>query len=164
MDNFSRKICNFMIVYGIVWMLIMVLFKTAFMLSIVPTESMEGTIKKGDLMISTCYDVGADDLKRYDILIFTPPDRSDQTYVKRLIGLPGETIKVSNGKVYADGIELDDSFVDSNMNNLGDGVFNVPEGCYFFLGDNRDNSNDSRFWVEKFVPLDNILSKVKLIL
>lgn len=163
MDKFSWKLCKIIIVYGVVCVLIMILFNTVFMLSIVPTESMEATIKKGDFLVSTCYDVGEDDLDRYDILIFRSLDEPDQTYVKRLIGLPGETIEVSDGKVYADGVELDDSFVQAPMNSIGDGVYVVPDGCYFFLGDNRNNSKDSRFWVKKYVPLENIQSRVKLI-
>lgn len=164
MDKFSR--CMFKIVFGyiILCLVLMALFKTIFMLSYILSGSMEGTILKGGFVVSTCYDVKAEDLDRYDILVFIPPDEPSETYIKRLIGLPGETIEVSNGKVYADGVELDDSFIQSPMNENGDGVYTVPEGCYFFLGDNRNNSKDSRFWVEKYVPLENIQSKVKLIL
>ncbi len=60
---------------------------------------------------STRYDVDEDELKRYDILTFIAPDNPEITYIKRLIGLPGETIEVKEGKVYADGVELDDSFI-----------------------------------------------------
>lgn len=164
MDKFERKIIKVMVEYGLVCCLGVVLFKTVFMLSYIPSSSMKGTIQKGDFVISTCYDVGADDLERYDILIFIAPDEPDTTYIKRVIGLPGETIEISNGKVYADGLELDDSFIQEPMNGTGDGVYTVPQGCYFFLGDNRNNSKDSRFWEEKFVPLENIQAKARCIL
>ena len=120
----------------------------------------------GDIVFATRYNIGADEIKRYDILIFIPPDNpdnSDETYIKRVIGLPGETIEVKNGKVYADGIELDSSFVKNPMNRKGDGTYVVPEGCYFFMGDNRNQSRDSRFWIEKYVPLENIKGKAKSI-
>ncbi|MEH2929047.1 signal peptidase I [Candidatus Ventrimonas sp. KK005] len=81
-----------------------------------------------------------------------------------MIGLPGETIEVKNGKVYADGVELDNSFLKMPQNRKGDGIYIVPEGCYFFLGDNRNHSNDSRFWDEKYVPLENIQAKARFIL
>lgn len=164
MNKFSRSIYKFLIVYGVVCVLVLILFKTVFMLSFISSGSMEGTIETGDFVISSCYDVGADNLDRYDILIFTPPDEPSKTYIKRLIGLPGELIEVTNGKIYANGVELDDSFIQEPMNSAGDGVYTVPEGCYFFLGDNRNNSKDSRFWNEKYVPLKNIISKVKFIL
>ena len=164
MDKINRKILMFMIVYGMVCCLALCLFKTTFMFSFIPSRSMEGTLQKGDFVISTCYDVGEDDLNRYDILIFIPPDEPDAIYIKRLIGMPGETIEVSNGKVYADGVELDDSFIKEPMNTNGDGVYAVPDGCYFFIGDNRNNSKDSRFWEEKYVPLENIQAKAKFIL
>lgn len=140
-----------------------VVFKTILMLGFVPSASMEGTIKTGDFLISTRYDIGAEDLNRYDIVVFAPPDSPNESYVKRLIGLPGETIEVKNGKVYADGIELDSSYKKGPQNRTGDGVYVVPEGCYFFLGDNRNDSLDSRFWEEKYVPLENIQAKAKFI-
>lgn len=144
--------------------IVTILFQSVWMLSLIPSESMAGTIQEGDFVISTRYDIGSDDIKRYDILIFTPPDEPDVTYIKRVVGLPGETIEVSNGKIYADGVELDDSFVHTPMNRNGDGEFKVPENCYFFVGDNRNNSKDSRFWEEKYVPLENIRAKAKFVL
>lgn len=130
-----------------------------FMFSEVPTESMAGTIEPGDNLACTRFGIGEGEVGRYDILIFTPPDEPGMLYVKRVVGLPGETIVVKNGKVYADGVELDNSFTKAPQNRRGDGVYKVPEGHYFFLGDNRNNSNDSRYWVDEYVPLDNIVAK-----
>lgn len=140
-----------------------ILFKFVFMLSVVPTGSMAGTIAPGDNLVCTRFGIGEEEIERYDILIFTPQDNPEMNYVKRLIGLPGETIEVKDGKVYADGVELDDSFIKDPQNRKGDGVYRVPEGCYFFLGDNRNNSNDSRFWENKFVPAANIKAKARFI-
>lgn len=74
-----------------------------------------------------------------------------------------EAVEVKNGKVYADGVELDNSFTNGPQNRGGDGIYKVPDGCYFFLGDNRNNSNDSRFWKNKHVPAANIKAKAKFI-
>lgn len=132
-------------------------------ISEVPTESMAGTIDAGDNLVCTRFGIEEEKIERYDILIFTPQDNPEMLYVKRLIGLPGETIEVRDGKVYADGVELDNSFTNVPQNRRGDGVYKVPEGCYFFLGDNRNNSNDSRFWKNKYVPAANIKAKAKFI-
>ena len=150
--------------YIVICTILIILLKAVFMLSLIPSASMEGTIMTGDVVISTRYDIGKDELQRYDILVFVPPDKPDMTYIKRVIGLPGETIEVKNGKVYADGVELDNSFLKMPQNRKGDGIYIVPEGCYFFLGDNRNHSNDSRFWDEKYVPLENIQAKARFIL
>lgn len=150
--------------YMVICAIFTILFKAAFMLSLIPTESMEATIMTGDIVISTRYDIWEDDLERYDILVFVSPDDPATLYIKRLIGLSGETIEVRGGKVYADGVELDDSFLKGPQNRRGDGIYVVPEGCYFFLGDNRNRSNDSRFWDEKYVPLENIKAKARFIL
>lgn len=164
MDKFTKKLLIAVIVYFAFAIIVTVLFQTVWMLSLIPSESMAGTIEVGDVVVSSRLDISNKDIERYDILIFIPPDEPDVTYVKRVVGLPGETIEVSNGKIYADGVALDDSFVYVPMNRNGDGVFEVPEGCYFFLGDNRNNSKDSRFWEKKYVPIENIQAKAKFIL
>lgn len=142
---------------------IIIVFKLI-LIAIVPTESMEGTISAGSIILSTRYGIAERDIKRFDILIFNSLDDPETNYVKRVIGLPGETVEVKEGSVYVDGVEIDDSFVKSPMNRKGDGVYEVPEGCYFFLGDNRNNSNDSRFWNKKYVPMGNIKAKARMVL
>lgn len=91
--------------YVTVLVLAAMLCNYVFMLTYVPTCSMAGTIEPGDNVICTRFGIGEDGIERYDILIFNAPDRPDETYIKRVIGLPGETIEVKNGRVYADGQE-----------------------------------------------------------
>lgn len=164
MDRFTKKVLIILGVYSFFAIVILILFQTVFMSSYIPSSSMESTIMTGSIVFSTRYDVDEDELKRYDILTFIAPDNPEITYIKRLIGLPGETIEVKEGKVYADGVELDDSFIKNSQNQVGDGVYEVPEGCYFFMGDNRNNSKDSRFWENPYVPIDDIQAKAKCIL
>lgn len=165
MDRFTKRVVSAMISYAVIITTVIILFKTVFMLSIIPSGSMENTIMTGDVVISTRYDVKKEeDIKRYDILIFNPPDDPSVTYIKRVIGLPGDVVEVKEGSVYVNGVETEDSFVKSPMNRRGDGTYVVPEGCYFFMGDNRNNSRDSRFWDEKYVPLENILARARFVI
>ena len=164
MDSFTKKILIVLGVYTAFAIIVLILFHTTFMLSYIPSSSMESTIMTGNVVFSTRYDIEEEDLERYDILTFIAPDDPDITYIKRLIGLPGEKIEVKDGKVYADGVELEDSFIKDSQNHVGDGVYEVPEGCYFFMGDNRNNSNDSRFWENPYVPIEDIQAKAKCIL
>ena len=164
MDRFTKKVLIILGVYAFFAIVILILFQTVFMLSYIPSSSMESTIMTGNIVFSTRYDVDEDELKRYDILTFIAPDNPEITYIKRLIGLPGETIEVKEGKVYADGVELDDSFIKNSQNQVGDGIYEIPEGCYFFMGDNRNNSKDSGFWENPYVPIEDIQAKAKCIL
>ena len=164
MDRFTKKVLIILGVYAFFAIVILILFQTVFMLSYIPSSSMESTIMTGNIVFSTRYDVDEDELKRYDILTFIAPDNPEITYIKRLIGLPGENIEVKEGKVYADGVELDDSFIKNSQNQVGDGIYEIPEGCYFFMGDNRNNSKDSRFWENPYVPIEDIQAKAKCIL
>lgn len=166
LKKFKKELLRLFVLYIVLMAVFVFIFRIVFMLTLVPTGSMEGTIMSGDIVFATRYNIGVDEIERFDILIFTPPDNpdnTDETYIKRVIGLPGETIEVKDGKVYADGIELDNSFVKNPMNRKGDGIYKVPEGCYFFMGDNRNQSRDSRFWTEKYVPFENIEGKAKSI-
>lgn len=164
MDKFTKRIIKILVVYFIFLGVFYLVFKTVLMLNFIPSSSMEGTIMTGDILIASRYDINEEDIKRYDILIFHLSDNSDETYIKRVIGLPGETIEVKNGKVYANGVELDDSFTKEPMNRRGDGTYIVPEGCYFFMGDNRNHSMDSRFREEKYIPVGNIAGKAKYVI
>ena len=103
------------------------------------------------------------DPERGDVVIFHFPD--DPTgkiyYVKRVIGLPGETVSVVDGKVYINDSDtpLDEPYLPEPMEGSY-GPYTVPEGCYFMMGDNRNNSLDARFWKNQFVEKDKIIAKV----
>ena len=126
----------------------------------VPTGSMENTIMPGDRLIGNRLAFLKDTPERGDVVIFHYPDDEEELYVKRVIGLPGEVVEIKDGKVYIDGspTPLDDSFIPEKM--IGSyGPYTVPENCYFMLGDNRNDSKDSRSWKNKFVRFDQLVGK-----
>ena len=129
----------------------------------IPSESMEDTIMTGDRIFGNRLAYINKDPQRFDIVISKYPDDETQLFIKRVIGLPGETVEIRDGKVYIDGSEtpLDDSFTpEPPQGNWGPEV--VPEGSYFMLGDNRNRSKDSRFWTNTFVKKEKILGKAVL--
>lgn len=129
----------------------------------VPTGSMNNTIMEGDRMIGLRFSYLFDDPKRGDIVIFKYPDDETQNYVKRVIGLPGDTIQIIEGKVYINGSTTpleEDYLKETPTGNFG--PFVVPEGKYFMMGDNREKSWDSRYWTNKYVAKDKILGKAVL--
>lgn len=126
----------------------------------IPSESMENTIMVGDRIFGNRLAYLNHDPQRFDIVIFRLPDDESQLYIKRIIGLPGETVEVVNGQVYINGAEepLEDNFVPELP--YGDaGPYHVAEGSYFMMGDNRNYSEDSRFWDQPFVSRDQIEAK-----
>lgn len=134
--------------------------------AVVPTGSMLNTIQEGDRVIASRLAYVKDDPQRYDIVIFKYPDDEKQYYVKRIVGLPGETVEVVNGVVYVtktDGktVQLDDSFVTKETPTGNYGSYTVPADSYFMMGDNRNHSEDSRFWQNKFVKKNKIVGKVE---
>ena len=138
----------------------------------IPSESMEKTVMTGDRLFGyrLAYGINLDlfgkqivskkfkDPERFDIVIFKYPDDESQLYIKRLIGLPGETVEIKGGKVYIDGAE-DDSFTPEMPRPEDLGPYVVPEDCYFMMGDNRNHSWDSRRWENTFVQFDQIVGK-----
>ena len=133
--------------------------------ALVPSESMEKTIMTGDRIFGFRLAYKFEEPERFDIVIFKYPDDPEQKelYIKRVIGRPGETVNIVNGKVYINGEQtpLDDSFCPETP--IGDfGPYTVPEDCYFMLGDNRNCSKDSRFWENTYVREDQIVGKAVL--
>lgn len=97
---------------------------------------------------------------RGDVIIFAFPDDEAQTYIKRIIGLPGETVEIISGSVYINDEVFplqEDYLAESAIGHYG--PYTVPDGCYFVMGDNRNHSVDSRAWENKFVPFKNIYAK-----
>lgn len=124
----------------------------------VPTSSMANTIMIGDRMIGFRLAYINKDPKRGDIVIFKFPDDEKVLFIKRIIGLPGETLEVKEGKVFVNGIALEEPYL--TVETLGNfGPYVVPEGSYFMMGDNRNNSADSRFWQNTYLSRDKIIGK-----
>lgn len=132
--------------------------------SVVPTGSMENTIMTGTRMIGLRLTYMFESPERGDIIIFKYPDNPSENYVKRIIGLPGEKVEIIDGVTYVDGIALEEPYLKEPARKDDWGPYIVPEDSYFVMGDNRNNSRDSRYWeTTNYVPKKNILGKAMLI-
>jgi signal peptidase I len=129
----------------------------------VPSGSMENTVMTGDRLIANRLSYSFSEPKRFDIVVFKFPDDESKLYIKRIIGMPGDTVEIRNNQIYINGSTepLDCSFIKEPMNTV-DATYQVPEGHYFMMGDNRNNSSDSRFWQNTYVAKDKILGKAVL--
>ena len=100
--------------------------------------------------------------ERGDIVVFRYPDDESEIYVKRVIGLPGDTIDIEDGKIYINGSTepLQEDYLKEEWTvATGPYTFEVPEGSYFMMGDNRNDSWDARYWSNTYVTKDKILGK-----
>jgi signal peptidase I len=152
----------------------------------IPTGSMEYNLLIGDHLLvnkfifaPTPLSIGkailpVRPIRRDDIVVFKYPDQPDRDLIKRVIGLPGETVELRNKKVYIDGKPIDEPFVhfltppSSDLQEVTSsdvrenyGPVTVPADQYFVMGDNRDNSEDSRYW--GFLPRNNVKGKALVI-
>ena len=126
----------------------------------VPSASMENNIMTGDRLFGYRLAYVNEEVERGDIVIFKFPDDESQLFIKRVIGLPNETVTIIDGKVYIDDNKepLYEPYLAQAMVGTF-GPYEVPENCYFMLGDNRNYSRDSRFWENTYVSKDKILGK-----
>ncbi len=133
----------------------------------VPTGSMLETIQLDDNIIGNRITYKFSDPKRGDIAIFKWPDDETQVYIKRIIGLPGETVEIKEGKVYINGSDTplnEDYLSDEARTDMRSfGPYQVPEDSYFMLGDNRPNSADARLWDNTYVKREKILAKAEFV-
>ncbi len=118
----------------------------------VPSSSMENTIMPGNRLIGTRFTYWFSEPERGDIVIFHYPLDEKIIYIKRVIGLPGETVRIEDGKIYINDSEtpLDEPYLKEEwlVENTGFS-YTIPEDCWLVLGDNRNNSADSRYWPKK---------------
>ena len=122
--------------------------------------SMMYTLEDGEFMIATKYDYLLGDPERFDIVICNYPNTSDGMYrVKRVIGMPDETIELRAGELYIDGKHVEQNF-EMTPNQAYFGPYTVPPGHYFVIGDNRNNSKDSRDSGIGFIDERYVVGKV----
>ncbi|MFA4854452.1 MAG: signal peptidase I [Candidatus Omnitrophota bacterium] len=145
----------------------------------IPTGSMRMTLLEGDLILVNKFIYGAKvpfmnlrlpalrEPKRGDVLVFIYPEDKDKDFIKRLVGLPGETVEIKGGSIYInDKPAQEPVFNRIYYYNRGDfgaegQKITVPKDSYFVLGDNSASSKDSRYW--GFVPKDNLLGKALIV-
>jgi signal peptidase I len=156
---------------------IIALFATTFVVQAfkIPTGSMESNLLIGDHLLVNKFVYGLHsgfwskllpykDPQHGDVIVFKYPNSPEVAYVKRLIGMPGDKIEMIGRTVYVNGKGLKENYtqyIDPDSVYQRFGPYYVPEGGYFAMGDNRDNSQDSRFW--GFVPRDYIIGKALVI-
>lgn len=144
-------------------LLVCILFFVMFFNMEIPSESMEPTLQVGDRLLGWKLYLSVD---RGDVVVFWS-DEEGMYLIKRVIGLPGETVSLKDGYVYIDGEKLEEPWlpedvVGKTFNSTGGLDFDygkVPETCYFLLGDNRKYSYDCRFFSNRFINSKEIKAK-----
>ncbi len=164
-NSFAREMFSWIKVIVIAAVLAHIITNYVLINANVPTGSMENTIPSQTRMFGFRLAYQFSEPQRGDIVIFKYPDDERENYVKRVIGLPNETIDIIDGKVYINNSDtpLEEEYLKETwivMNGSDTPLhFEVPENSYFMLGDNRNDSKDSRYWANPFVKEDKILAK-----
>lgn len=131
--------------------------------AVVPTKSMNPTIPAPCYIFVNRLSTEFGQPYRGEVVLFHYPDNPKVIFVKRIIGMPGDTVKVTYNSVYINGKKLSEPYIHvPNVSGLG--TYHVPPGHYFMMGDNRPISLDSRFWVHKYVARSAIVGQADWVL
>lgn len=130
----------------------------------IPSGSMLPTLEINDRLVVEKISYHFHSPHRGDIVVFHPPEAAGaqftkEAFIKRVIGLPGETVEVKNGKTYVNGAPLTEEYIESSPDYTW-GPQTVPQGSYLMLGDNRNNSDDGHVW--GFLPSDRIIGRATI--
>lgn len=163
-----KELISWVVILGLAFLIGTGINNYVLMKAVIPSGSMENTLQVNDKLFGFRLAYLFSDPERGDIVMFDYPDDESVLYVKRIIGLPGETVEIVDGKVYIwegdkeeDKIVLEEPYLKEEPTGSY-GPFEVPEGCYFMLGDNRNGSWDSRKWDNKYVKKEKIQCKAWL--
>jgi len=149
-------------------LLVFVIFKLCLLWVYVPSPSMVPTLNLGENCITVCIQKNTP-VERGDILCFVPyteengylgtnPKERDTLYIKRCMGLPGDTLKIEGGVLYINGAPQDEPYIANDGPMADFEEVTIPENSYFMMGDNRNYSYDSR--IIGYIPRENLRSKV----
>lgn len=183
----TREILEWVLTIAAAVMIALPLRAFGFELVRVDGESMNNTLANGEIMFVTKYDYASTwlcfpwqdaesrekavrittggDPQRFDVVICRYPGRGDTNFVKRIVGLPEDTVEIRDGYLYVNGARyeepyIEDAYRNGRLNNFG--PYTVPEGEYFVMGDHRNSSNDSRS--QGSISRDMIIGHVRTVL
>ena len=131
--------------------------------AVVNEKSMEPTLYAGERIFVNKLSYAFKEPKRGDVVAFLPNNNKDKYYIKRIIGLPGDEIDIYDGSIYINGEKYEGKINQyTRPGNIMNYPYKVPENSYFVVGDNREFSEDSRYFEVGCVPLENIAGKALL--
>lgn len=162
MGAFVKEVLSWVVTIAAAVALALFLNRVILINATIPSGSMENTIMEDDRLLGLRLAYRSHDPQRGDIIIFKYPDKEEENYIKRIIGLPGETVDIRDAKIYINGSDtpLDEPYLKEEwVIETGPYHFEVPENSYLVLGDNRNNSLDARYWNNTYVSRDKILGK-----
>ncbi len=160
--DWKQELKSWIVTLGVTMAVVFVIKNFIIINASVPTGSMENTIMPGDNLLGYRLAYLLEEPERGDVIFFYFPDDETQKYVKRIIGLPGEKVVISDGKIYIDDSEipLEEEYLKEEwVVGTGPFEFDVPEDCYLVLGDNRNSSQDARYWANSYVTKEKIIGK-----
>lgn len=162
----KKEIRSWILTLAVTFVLVFVLKNYVIINAMVPTGSMENTIMPEDQLFGNRLAYVFGEPERGDIIFFYFPDDESQKFVKRIIGLPGEKVTIVDAKIYINDSEvpLEEPYLKEEwIRGTGPYEFQVPEGCYFVMGDNRNTSQDARYWNNTYVSKEKIIGKAVFI-
>ncbi|MCL5935001.1 MAG: signal peptidase I [Firmicutes bacterium] len=127
----------------------------------IPSGSMEPNLVPGDRIIVNKFIYRFKEPARGDVMVFRFPKDPERDFIKRVIGLPGDTVEIRNSELYINNSKVKEPYLPKGLRFPDFGPYTVPQDAYFMMGDNRNNSEDSRFWGE--MPKQNIRGKAVLV-
>ncbi len=157
-DSFFTELLKFVVVAAVIVLPVRLFIAQPF---IVSGESMSPTFENGEYLIVDELTYRLDQPKRGDVVIFRYPRNPSEFFIKRIIGLPGETVTIKNGQVEVlttsgATLALSEPYV-KNLGNGADATYTVDQSSYFVMGDNRPESSDSRIW--GLMPRENLIGR-----
>lgn len=153
-----KEIYSYVIIFASAVVIAFCINKFVLINAHVPTSSMEPTISVDEKLMGNRLAYLFKNPSRGDIIIFKFPDDESQIFIKRVIGLPGDTVQIISGELFINGELITEDYIKDSMHG-NFGPYEVPEESYFVLGDNRNVSEDSRFWKNTYVNKHKILAK-----
>ena len=160
--NWKKELKSWLFTLGITIAVIFVIKNFIIINASVPTGSMENTIMPGDNLLGYRLAYLFEEPERGDVIFFYFPDDESQKYVKRIVGLPGEKVEIVDGYIYINDSETpleEDYLKELWVTGTGPFEFEIPEDCYLVLGDNRNSSQDARYWANPYVAKEKIIGK-----